>query len=150
MSLKTKTRVRRSQWKIMMTTPTIIDTMNVFNEEPVAVVGEPALNIGIPAVPVSEGPAQQTESVSQVEPVGTNKAPEKTGIPLVVAQEGSSTEENVQAVDIHEEEDTNLSELEPQGPNDDSADEAEVSDNEEDEDDTPPPRHSARIAGGVL
>jgi hypothetical protein len=37
-SLKTKTRVRRSQWKLMVTTQAIVDTMNGFDEEPVPVI----------------------------------------------------------------------------------------------------------------
>jgi hypothetical protein len=49
MSLESKTRVRRSQWKLMVTTQTVIDTMNAFDEEPVAVVAEPAVNVGTPA-----------------------------------------------------------------------------------------------------
>jgi hypothetical protein len=85
MSLKTKTRVRRSQWKVMMTTQTVIDAMNAFDEETVPVVGELALNVDVPAVPVSEATVQPQETkVSEGVPVpveSTIDVPESTDVP---------------------------------------------------------------------
>jgi hypothetical protein len=151
MSLKSKTHVCRSQWKVMMTTPTVVDAMNVFDEETVPVMGEPALNIGVPAVPVSEAVVQSQEmKESEGVPVpvtDTTDVPDSVDVPVPVTQEVSIIAEIMQRTEILEvAEDDNLPELEPQGPDDKSDDEVE----EEDEDDTPMPCHSARIAGGVL
>lgn len=89
----------------MMTMPTMVYAMNAFDEETVPVVGDLALNIGVPAVPVSEGTVQQQEvkeSILQVEPVGMTEVPERTEVAIPVAQEGSSTEQNIQAAEIQE------------------------------------------------
>jgi hypothetical protein len=148
MSLKTKTRVRRSQWKVMMTTQTVIDAMNAFDEETIPVVGEPALNIDVPAVPVSGATVQPQETKEcegvQVLVESTIDVPESTDVPGETQEVADSAE--IIPTETAEAEDDNLPELEPQGPDDESDDEAE----EEDEEDTPPPRRSARIAGGVL
>ncbi len=101
MGLKTKTCVRRTQWKVMTTMTTVIDTMNTFDEETVPVVGEPALNIG---VPVGEDTVQQEtkEKVPQEEPVGTAELPDSTEVVVPVFQEGTCTEENIQPAEIQE------------------------------------------------
>ncbi len=93
-SLKSKTRVCRSQWKVMVTTSAVIDMMNGFDEETVPVAGEPALNIGVPVVPVNEATVQQ-QNVPQVEPVGTIDIPESKSTTAPV-HEGTGTEENAQ------------------------------------------------------
>ncbi len=49
MSLKSKTKVHRSQWQLMVTIEAAIDAMNAFDEEPVAIVAEPAVNVGTAA-----------------------------------------------------------------------------------------------------
>jgi hypothetical protein len=49
MSLKSKTKVHRSQWQLMVTIEAVIDAMNAFDEESVAIVAEPAVNVGTPA-----------------------------------------------------------------------------------------------------
>jgi hypothetical protein len=66
MSLKSKTRVRHSQWKLMVMTQAVIDTMNAFDEEPVAVVAEPAINVGTPT-PTTTIVEQVPESTVQVQ-----------------------------------------------------------------------------------
>jgi hypothetical protein len=75
MSLKRKTRVRRSQWNLMVTTQAIVDTMNAFDDAPVAIVAEPAANVD-----VSE-PVQETSTVPDVPtPIETDTVvPEPVG-----------------------------------------------------------------------
>jgi hypothetical protein len=47
MSLKTKTRVHHSQWKLTVTTQAIVDTMNAFDEALVTIVKETATNVDV-------------------------------------------------------------------------------------------------------
>jgi hypothetical protein len=76
MSLKSKTRVCRSQWQPMVTMQAVIYAMNAFDEEPVAVVAEPAVNVGTPVLhtPIVE----QVPEVPVPVPVDTTK--KKKGI----------------------------------------------------------------------
>jgi hypothetical protein len=59
--------------------------MSAFDEETVPVVGEPALNVDVPAVPVSEATVQTQETKeSEGIPVpveGTIDIPESTDVP---------------------------------------------------------------------
>jgi hypothetical protein len=132
----------------MMTTQIVIDAMNAFDEETVPVVGEPALNIDVPAVPVSEATVQPQETKEsegvQVPVESTIDVPESSDVPGETQEVADSSE--IFPTETTEAEDDNLPELESQGPDDESDDEAE----DDDEEDTPPPRRSARIAGGVL
>jgi hypothetical protein len=150
MSLKSKTRVRRSQWQPMVTTQAVIDAMNAFNEEPVAVVAEPAINVGalvlstpimesVPEVPV---PVPVDTDVGILEPVGAEESP---GVEPSVVLENLGQGEQPAA--LGEEEDPTMPELVAQDLAEaESDDEAE----EEEEEEIPPPRRSTRIVGGVF
>jgi hypothetical protein len=150
MSLKSKTRVRWSQWQPMVTTQAAIDAMNAFDEEPIAVVAEPAVNVGapVPSTPVMESvpevpvPVLDNTDTVIIEPVGAEVSP---GVESVLVPENSDQEEQPAAVE--EEEDPAMPELVAQDPAEaESDDEAE----KEEEEEVPPPRRSTRIAGGVL
>jgi hypothetical protein len=144
MSLKTKTRVRRSQWNLMVTTQAIIDTMNAFDDAPVAIVAEPAANVD-----VSE-PVQETSTVPDVptpveidtvvpEPVGDTSGIGNAGDELNTAESGQREYAAVQ----EEEEDPEMPGL--IDPEDDASD-----DEAEEEEEENRPRRSARIASGIL
>ncbi len=146
MSLKMKTRVRRSQWNLMVTTQAIIDTMNTFDDAPVAIVAEPAANVD-----VSE-PVQETSTVPDVpvpvetdtavpEPVGDTSGTGNAGDDSNTAESGQREESA--AIIQEEEEDPEMPGL--MDPEDDA------SDNEaEEEEEENRPRRSARIASGIL
>ena len=155
MSLKSKTRVRRSQWQPMVTTQAVIDAMNAFDEDPVAVVAEPAINVGapVPSTPVMESipevpvPVPDKTDTVVVEPVG---AEESLGVESALIQEDFEQEEQPAAVLVEEEEeDPEMLDLVAQDPAEAESDD-EDEDEEVEEEEVLPRRRSTRIAGSVL
>jgi hypothetical protein len=152
MSLKSKTRVRRSQWQPMVTTQAVIDAMNAFDEEPVAIIAEPAINVGAPVLstPIMESvpevpvPVPVDTDVGIPEMVG---AEESLGVEPAVGLENLGKGE--QPAVLGEEEDPEMPDLVAQDPAEAVSDD-EGEDEEEEEEEVPPPRRSTRIAGGVL
>jgi hypothetical protein len=137
MSLKTKTRVH---W-LMVTAQAVIDAMNTFDEEPVAIVVEPAVNVGNqePNTTVME---QTSKDTAVSEPVRTEESPGVKPVPEISEQK----QEMQLEVAEEEEEDPDLPKLVAQDPA-----EAESDDEAEDEEDeVPSPRRSTWIAGGIL
>jgi hypothetical protein len=74
-------RVGVSQWKPRVTTKAVIDAMNAFDEEPVAIVAEPAINLGapVPHTPIVEQVPEVpvpvlVNTAVVVEPVGVGES----------------------------------------------------------------------------
>ncbi len=110
MSLKTKTRVRHSQWKLMVTTQAIVDTMNAFDEALVANVAEPAAKVDVSIqatslveqVPDVPTPAEVESAVP--EPVGDTSNVGDVGVEPTIEETVPLVEEEV----VQEEEDPEM------------------------------------------
>jgi hypothetical protein len=72
----------------MMTTPNMIDAMNTFDEETLLIMGEPALNIDITVVPVSEEMVQQQET--KEDPLANEGARLRPRNPVIFSTAGST------------------------------------------------------------
>ncbi len=124
--------------------------MNAFDEEPVAIVAEPAINVGTPVpsitvmeqeVPEVPVPVPEDADTAVTEPVGAEESPGVEPVPEISGQE-QEQEEQPQVIE-EEKEDPDMLELVAQDP-------AEVEAEDDEEVEVLPPRRSTWIAGGIL
>ncbi len=120
-----------------------------------AVVAEPAVNVGTPAptaliveqVPETTVPVSVDTDTTGTETERTRESPGIEQVPDIPEQ---VQEQEMQRQEMEEEvEDPEMPELVAQDPAETESDN-EAEDDDEDGEETPPPRRSARIAGGVL